>query len=77
MRMFVFTAEELENEGVEGAHDGQVKCGGCNWRVTRLYALADSREEALQMIKNGDAGLCGECMSDLLTEVGYEIHSPQ
>ena len=73
--MFVFTADELEKAGID-AVDGEVKCGGCNWRVSRLFVLADSREQALQMIKNGEAGLCGECMSELivdLTKDGYEL----
>jgi len=73
MKMFVFTADELEKAGVEGAVDGEVKCGGCNWRVSRLFVLADNRDEALQMIKNGEAGLCGECMAEMLAEGDYEI----
>ena len=77
IKMFVFTAEELEDEGVEGAYDGRVKCGGCNWEVSRLYVLAENREQALQLIKKGEAGLCGDCMSDMLVEEGYEICPPQ
>ena len=77
IKMFRFTAEELENAGVEGAYDGRVKCRGCNWEVSRLYVLAENKDEALQMIKNGEAGLCGDCMSDMIVEEGYEILPPQ
>lgn len=71
--MFVFSADELEKEGIEDAYDGEVKCRGCNWRVSELFVLAKTREEALQKIKNGEAGLCGECMSEMIAEEGWGI----
>ncbi len=51
----------------------EVKCGCCNWEVTHLYVLANSKKEARRLLKDGDAGLCGSCMCDLLTEEKYEI----
>jgi hypothetical protein len=49
------------------------KCGGCNWKVSNLYVLATSQEEAEQIYKKGDGGLCGDCMCELLAETSYEI----
>lgn len=76
MKMFVFTSDDLAKAGIVAA-DEEIKCGCCNWRVSHLYVLADSREEALQMIKDGVAGLCGDCMSELIVEMttnnGYEL----
>jgi hypothetical protein len=51
-------------------HDDE-KCGGCNWRVTKLYALATSQKEAYKLKKKGEAGLCGDCMSQMLVEEKY------
>jgi len=46
------------------------KCSGCNWPASRLYALADSQDEADKLYKSGDAGLCGDCMAALLVDFG-------
>jgi len=75
MKLYRFSAEELAEKNIADATDDGVKCGGCNRRVSYLYVLAGSREEALEMIENGEAGLCGYCMSDLLVEGGYQISS--
>jgi len=61
MRLFRFHFED------------EVKCGGCNWRTYNLYVLADTREEAKDLLRKGEAGLCGECMCDLLSEGKYRI----
>ena len=53
------------------------KCGGCNWSVSRLYAYAKTQEEADKLYESGDAGLCGDCISDFLVETGYEIVATQ
>ena len=73
MKLYRFSAEELAEKEIADATDDGVKCGGCNWRVSYLYVLAGSREEALKMIENGEAGLCGNCMSDLIVEGNYQI----
>ena len=49
------------------------KCGGCNWPASHLYALADSQDEADELYESGDAGLCGDCMAELLVQYKYEI----
>jgi len=51
------------------------KCGGCNWRVTKLSALATSQKEANRLKRRGEAGLCGDCMVGLLVETGYIINN--
>ena len=47
--------------------DNEVKCLACNWRA-RLYAYAESQEAADELYEDEDAGLCGDCMCDLLVE---------
>jgi len=61
-RLFVVTDGEEE-----------VKCGGCLWRVSRLYVIAKTQKEAEELYEQGEAGLCGDCISDLLVETGYKI----
>lgn len=52
---------------------GEIKCGGCNWENRLCYVLASTTEEAIKLLKDGDAGLCADCMADLLVDYGYEI----
>jgi len=61
MKMF-----KIERE--EGTH-----CGGCNWEASIQYVIADTEKQARSLIKSGDAGLCGDCMCDMLSEAGYDI----
>jgi hypothetical protein len=51
----------------------EVKFCGCNWEVTQLFVLADSKREARKLLRSGDAGLCGSCMCELLVDEEYEI----
>ena len=55
-------------------HDDE-KCGGCNWRVAKLYALATSQKDAEKLKKKGEAGLCGDCMSQMLVEGKYAVEA--
>jgi hypothetical protein len=58
-------------------HNG--KCGGCNWEHDELYVIAQNEDEAKELVLQGEAGLCGDCMCDLLTGTDcsedYEIHT--
>ena len=68
LKVFKVSAEELGYE--------TVKCGGCLWRTSAFYVLAESKEEALELIQKGEAGLCGDCFGELLadlSEKGYEF----
>lgn len=47
--------------------DDAVKCYGCGWKTTHLYVFAESKEDAINRIKNGE-GLCRDCFLDLLYE---------
>jgi len=54
------------------------KCGGCNWRVSRLFVIAENEKSAKEFSKILDKkverkGLCAECIIDLIMEEGYEI----
>ena len=50
------------------SNDG-FKCGSCLWRVNRVFVLASSEEEARKLLHEGNAGLCAECMMDLILEL--------
>ena len=43
------------------------KCGGCNWRVTTLYVVASTKEDAKKFLKE-HGGLCGDCMCEFISE---------
>ena len=64
MKTFCITAEKLGEE--------EVRCGHCNCRVTRLFVLAETEEDAINIIKE-DGGLCGECFAEMLAEGGYKV----
>ena len=49
------------------------KCNYCRWPASHACVIADTEEEARRLIQNEEAGLCGECMTDLLSEQGYAI----
>jgi len=71
LKMFQFDTDDLENN----------KCGGCNWEVSKLYLMAESREAALKELKeiqkqDGNA-LCGDCMSEMLAEGNYIIDNQE
>jgi len=53
----------------------EVKCGGCNWTVFKLYVLAETEREAREIVKKGEGGLCADCMLEVLSEGNYEIFS--
>lgn len=55
----------------------EVKCGGCNWRVSNLYVLAKDKKEARDLLRKEHLGLCSECICDMLTSECYEIELPK
>lgn len=54
-----------------------VKCGCCNWRVSRVFLLADSQQEAQDLLgkvrKKGGEALCAECIVDYMMEEGLHV----
>lgn len=62
-RMYRFKLSELPDEWEVGC------CNMEHW----WYVYAESREKALELIESGDAGMCAECMCDLLAESGILI----
>jgi len=58
-----------------GLSGDQVKCNRCKWATTRLFVQADSRDAAVELLKSGERGLCGECFSEFLVaqDNPYEI----
>jgi len=65
MRVFEIKAIDLGEDSV--------KCGGCNWETNKLFVLADSKDEAIELVKGGLAGLCGDCFCEMLVERAIEI----
>lgn len=59
---------------------GKGKCSGCNFSGCTTYWMAESKEKAIEELKelHGDEyefrkGLCGSCMADLLAKGDYII----
>lgn len=50
------------------------KCGSCNFPTCDFYVLADSQEEAEELFKDGDAGMCGACFTNWIMQENYEVH---
>ncbi|MFX1487027.1 MAG: hypothetical protein ACFFBS_08050 [Promethearchaeota archaeon] len=55
----------------------EFKCGGCNWKTGRFFVAAESEEEAIDLLKRGDAGMCAECFAKMLTEEKWELFEPE
>ena len=53
------------------AHDE--KCGNCNWRVSNIYVIAKDEDEAREIYKQNGAGLCAECICEMLMNSNREI----
>lgn len=53
--------------------DGEVKCSGCNWETMKLFVIAESLKEANKLLEDGNAGLCGVCMCELIGDEEYRI----
>ncbi len=49
------------------------KCGGCNWKVGKVFLMGATQKDAEEAYKENDRGLCGMCMCAMLTESGYTI----
>lgn len=73
MKVFIVTPKDLDEDDWNYVNEDEVKCSHCLWKVTRLFVLANSKEEAVMLVKRGDAGLCGECFSEMLWWKGIEI----
>jgi hypothetical protein len=65
VKLFEFKAEEPFGRY-------EVVCDGCGWKTRKIYVMAKTREEALELAKRG-VFLCGECMAELIAEKQYEI----
>ena len=55
-----------------------LKCGGCNWRVSTFFGIGDTVEQARSNFDDEEGygkGLCSQCIAELLTEEQYEIHN--
>jgi hypothetical protein len=57
------------------------KCGCCNWKVAKVYLMAETQEGADLLFNesgiedNDPRGLCGDCMCEMLVETGYNIET--
>ena len=80
MRIFKFIPESLLELSVEIeqiVNFEEFKCGGCNWRTGRFFVAAESEEEAIYLLKSGDAGMCADCFAEMLTEGKWEVFDPE
>jgi len=72
-KLFVFGTADLVKLGVLDDESEDVKCPACGWETTALYVVAKDRAEAEDMIKNGDAGMCGGCVAEMIANEGWDI----
>ncbi len=72
-KLFVFSVDEMAKLGIIDEGVEEVKCPSCNWKTTSLYVLAKDKEEAVNMLKDGGAGMCGACMSEMIAEEKWSI----
>ena len=83
MKIFEFSLEELnkllekhpKNENIRAGED-HVHCNACNWEFSKLFVIAETRDEAVELLLSGDAGLCGECIAQILVEGNYIFGLP-
>ena len=74
MKMYRFETDKYPRDFGDGEPaEISSKCPNCNWENTYIYAMADSEKEAIELVKNGEAGICGNCIGDLLVDAGYNI----
>ena len=77
MKVFTILPTDLSRKCWNYVSKEEVKCGHCNWRVTRLFVIAESKREAIKLVEEGQAGLCGECFAEMLANKGYELKIPE
>ena len=53
------------------------KCGGCNWEVRNLYLMAENEEEARELYRENDRGLCADCLVELIMDEDLELPYPK
>jgi len=73
MKIFVVLPKDLNRRCWNYVSKEEVKCSHCNWRTTRLFVIAKSKREAIKLVEEGQAGLCGECFAEMLANEGYEL----
>lgn len=58
--------------------DNEVQhCPGCGYKVTNLYSMAASEDEATMHRDRDDIALCGDCMCGVLASSEHTIIGPQ
>jgi hypothetical protein len=77
MKIFVVLPKDLNRRCWNYVSKEEVKCSHCNWRVTKLFVIAENKKEAIKLVKEGQAGLCGECFAEMLANEGYELKIPE
>jgi hypothetical protein len=70
----VFTVYPSEvSESWNYVSEDEVKCGNCNRKTSRLFVIAKNRKEAIKNVKEGKDGVCGECLADRISHLGFEL----
>ena len=74
--MKIFKTEEV-NYGDKNAFDGKKDCPSCDNRVDRFYAIAETKEQALEEFKGVEEGkgkgLCNYCITDIMADGDYQV----
>lgn len=72
MRKIFRVPDEILNDNPK--YEG--KCGGCNWEHEIFFVVADSQEEANDLWRNSEAGMCADCMIDWFVEASATVEFP-
>jgi len=73
MRVFAVFPKDLKKTCSSYWDEDRAHCSGCGWNTTKLWVLANSQEEAVELVNEDKAGLCGECFMEMVHEEGWEI----
>jgi hypothetical protein len=65
------SAQYEEDSEVQDGDYG--KCGGCNWEATNVYLVAKDEKDLEKRFKENHRGLCGDCMTQMIAEKGWEV----
>ena len=51
----------------------EVQCGGCLFKTSRLFVVAETKLQALRGINKKKLGICGDCVAGLIATEGWSI----
>jgi len=53
------------------------KCGGCNWESGTVFLIAKDAADLEKRFNEHHTGLCGECMTRMISDSGWSVDMPE